>query len=46
MRLGTFSSVYKAVSMDGSSVVALKRIYATCRPARILNEIQHLKNLG
>lgn len=47
---GTFSSVYKAVSLMNNSnhgkVFALKRISATCRPSRILNEIQHLKNLG
>jgi len=45
---GTFSSVYKAIDLNDptQTVVALKRIYSTCRPGRILNEIQHLKNLG
>eukprot|EP01119_Soliformovum_irregulare_P005349 TRINITY_DN17119_c0_g1_i1.p1 TRINITY_DN17119_c0_g1~~TRINITY_DN17119_c0_g1_i1.p1 ORF type:complete len:440 (+),score=54.24 TRINITY_DN17119_c0_g1_i1:71-1390(+) len=44
---GTFSSVYLAQRLDGSdSTVAIKRIYPTCSPERIYNEIQHLKVLG
>eukprot|EP01117_Protostelium_nocturnum_P005075 TRINITY_DN1837_c0_g1_i2.p1 TRINITY_DN1837_c0_g1~~TRINITY_DN1837_c0_g1_i2.p1 ORF type:complete len:522 (+),score=158.65 TRINITY_DN1837_c0_g1_i2:330-1895(+) len=51
---GTFSSVYKAIPVnrkcygigESESFVALKRIYPTCSPLRILNEMQHLKRLG
>jgi len=43
---GTFSSVYRAVSIDGREIVALKRVYPTCSPIRILNEMLHLKMLG
>jgi serine/threonine protein kinase len=44
---GTFSSVYKAVTLDDRmDVVALKRIYPTCSPQRILNEIKFLYLLG
>jgi len=42
---GTFSSVYKAITSD-NQIVALKRIYPTCSPARILHEMQFLKMLG
>lgn len=43
---GTFSSVYKAYSLETREIVALKRVYPTCSPSRILNEMQHLKLLG
>jgi cell division control protein 7 len=31
---------------NDSNLVALKRIYPTCSPPRILNEMMHLRNLG
>jgi cell division control protein 7 len=44
---GTFSSVYKAISLEPPhEIVALKRIYPTSTPSRILNEIQLLRELG
>lgn len=43
---GTFSSVYKAVSLTTHETVVLKRISPTCSPDRILNEIKYLHLLG
>lgn len=44
---GTFSVVYKACRIDNpNQIVALKRIYPTCSPNRILNELKHLKTVG
>eukprot|EP01118_Nematostelium_gracile_P018239 TRINITY_DN804_c0_g1_i1.p1 TRINITY_DN804_c0_g1~~TRINITY_DN804_c0_g1_i1.p1 ORF type:complete len:475 (+),score=75.85 TRINITY_DN804_c0_g1_i1:103-1527(+) len=42
---GTFSSVYKAISVKTNEIVALKRINTTCSPERILNEMNHLYEL-
>jgi serine/threonine protein kinase len=47
LSVGTFSSVYKAISLENpNEIVALKRIYPTSTPSRILNEIQLLRELG
>jgi len=43
---GTFSSVYKAISLATQETVVLKRIYPTCSPDRILNEMKYLHLLG
>jgi len=43
---GTFSSVYKAICKATQRVVVLKRIYPTCSPDRILNEMKYLHLLG
>ncbi len=43
---GTFSVVYKAESLDGEDVWAIKRIHRLSKPSRIVNEIDCLKELG
>jgi len=43
---GTFSSVYKGISLATRETVVLKRIYPTCSPDRILNEMTYLHLLG
>ncbi|PRP85956.1 cell division cycle 7-related protein kinase-like [Planoprotostelium fungivorum] len=51
---GTFSSVYKALPLkqrpqgmpEEDTYVAIKRIYPTCSPARIINEMKHLRGTG
>jgi hypothetical protein len=45
--VGSYSLVYRAVSLRNPNiVVALKRIVPLSSPARIANEVRHLKNLG
>ena len=42
---GTFSTVYKAKSKQTGKLVAIKRIIPTCKPSRVLSEIEFIKKL-
>lgn len=42
---GTFSAVYLARDQQTGQEVAIKRIFPTCAPVRILNELRHLRSI-